>query len=294
MTLVSQERAILFADVSGSTSLYEKLGDKPAAKAIETLLDELRGVVTRHHGKVVKTIGDELMVVFGKPGPACEAAKEMQHRVTALPPAMGVKLAVRIGFHFGPVLEEKGDFWGDGVNTAARLAGLAKGGQILTSGATADTLPAAHRSNLRDLDVLPVKGKQDAVHVFELVWGDMEDATQVARLASSARVVTRLTLQIGGQSVEFPQEKTELVLGRDATCDIVVGEMTASRLHARIERRGVQYVLIDESTNGTYVEIEGDREVLLHRDRVMLRGRGKIAFGTSTGRAVELLLFDCS
>jgi len=74
----------------------------------------------------------------------------------------------------------------------------------------------------------------------------------------------------------------------------VVSEKTASRLHARIERRGVQYILIDESTNGTYVQIGGDREVLLRRDRVMLRGRGKIAFGSSTTSAVELLLFDCS
>jgi adenylate cyclase len=94
--------------------------------------------------------------------------------------------------------------------------------------------------------------------------------------------------------MEFPREKTVLSLGRDSTCDIVVSEKTASRLHARIERRGVQYILIDESTNGTYVAIEGDREVLLRRDRVMLRGRGKIAFGTSTAAAAELVLFDCS
>jgi len=294
MTLISQERAILFADVSGSTALYERLGDKPAAKAIEACLEELRGVVARHNGKVVKTIGDELMVVFDRPGLACVAAKEMQQRVSALPPAAGVKLAISIGFHFGPMLEEGGDFWGDGVNTAKRLAEFAKAGQILTSGATADTLPHVHRSNLRDLDVVPVKGKQDAVRVFELIWGDMDDATQVARLAPSALGTTRLSLQIGGHRLHFPSKKTELVLGRDATCDIVVAEMTASRLHARIARRGAQYVLIDESTNGTCVEIEGEREVLLHRDRIMLHGRGKIAFGTTTARAAEVLLFDCS
>ena len=71
-------------------------------------------------------------------------------------------------------------------------------------------------------------------------------------------------------------------------------EKTASRKHARIERKGVQYVLVDESTNGTYVAIEGEREVLLRRDSVMLRGRGKFALGTSTDTALELVLFDCS
>jgi class 3 adenylate cyclase len=294
MTLISKERAILFADVSGSTALYELLGDKPAAKAIEACLGELRIIVAKRDGVVVKTIGDEIMVVFGNPEAACNAAREMQQRMIALPPTAGVKLAIRIGFHFGLVLEDKGDFWGDGVNTAARLAGLAKAGQILTSGATANALPAAQRTDFRDLDAIQVKGKHEAVRVFELMWGDVDEATQFAGLASSAKVQVRLILEVGERTMEFPPEKTMLSLGRDSSCDIVVSEKTASRLHARIERRGVQYTLVDESTNGTYVAIEGDREVLLRRDRVMLRGRGKIAFGTSTAAAAELVLFDCS
>ena len=294
MTLISKERAILFADVSGSTALYELLGDKPAAKAIEACLGELRIIVAKRDGVVVKTIGDEIMVVFGNPEAACNAAREMQQRMIALPPAAGVKLAIRIGFHFGLVLEDKGDFWGDGVNTAARLAGLAKAGQILTSGATANALPAAQRTDLLDRDAIQVKGKHEAVRVFELLWGDVDEATQFAGLASSAKVQVRLILEVGERTMEFPREKTMLSLGRDSSCDIVVSEKTASRLHARIERRGVQYILIDESTNGTYVAIGGDREVLLRRDRVMLRGRGKIAFGTSTATAAELVLFDCS
>ena len=294
MTLVSKERAILFADVSGSTALYELLGDKPAAKAIDACLGALKEVISTRDGQVVKTIGDELMVVFNNPEAACEAAREMQQRMAALPPTAGAKLAIRIGFHYGLVLEDKGDFWGDGVNTAARLAGLAKSGQILTTGATANALPGVQRANLRDLDAITVKGKQDAVRVFELMWGDTEDATQVAGLASSAKVEAKLTLEVGERTVIFPRDKTMLILGRENTCDLVVREKTASRLHARIERRGVQYVLVDESTNGTYVAIEGDREVLLRRDSVMLRGRGKLALGTSTDSAQELVLFDCS
>jgi len=294
MTLISKERAILFADVSGSTALYELLGDKPAAKAIDAVLGALREVIASRDGLVVKTIGDELMVVFNNPEAACEAAREMQQRMATWPPISGAKLAIRIGFHHGLVLEDKGDFWGDGVNTAARLAGLAKAGQILTTGATANALPGVQRGNLRDLDAISVKGKQDAVRVFELMWGDTEDSTAYARPAASANVQASLTLEIGERTIGFPRDKQVLILGRENTCDIVVLEKTASRKHARIERKGVQYVLVDESTNGTYVAIEGEREVLLRRDSVMLRGRGKIALGTSTDTAVMLVLFDCS
>jgi hypothetical protein len=205
-----------------------------------------------------------------------------------------VKFAIRIGFHFGPVLEDKADFLGDGVNTAARLTSLAKSGQILTSGATANTLSTTQRIYLRDLDNISVKGKHEAVRVYELLWGDTEDATQVAGLASSANVKAMLTLEIGERTMDFPEGKTVLTMGRERTCDVVVAEKTASRNHARIERSGLQFVLIDESTNGTYVAMEGHNEVLLRRDRVMLRGRGKIGFGTSTAKAAELMLFDCS
>ena len=294
MTFISKERAILFADVSGSTALYELLGDKPAAKAIDACLGALKEVIAARDGAVVKTIGDELMVVFNNPEAACEAAREMQQRMANWPPTAGAKLVIRIGFHFGLVLEDKGDFWGDGVNTAARLAGLAKAGQILTTGATANALPGLQRSNLRDLDAISVKGKHDAVRVFELMWGDTEDATHVASMAASAKVQTRLTLEVGERTIGFPRDKSAMIFGREAGCDIVIAEKTASRRHARIERRGVQYVLVDESTNGTYVAIEGDREVLLRRDSVMLRGRGKIALGTSTETAAEVVLFDCS
>src|SRR5260221_697385 len=146
MTLISKERAILFADVSGSTALYELLGDKPAAKAIEACLGELRIIVAKRDGVVVKTIGDEIMVVFGNPEAACNAAREMQQRMIALPPTAGVKLAIRIGFHFGLVLEDKGDFWGDGVNTAARLASPASPRRARSSPAAPPRTPCPPRN----------------------------------------------------------------------------------------------------------------------------------------------------
>ncbi len=127
-----------------------------------------------------------------------------------------------------------------------------------------------------------------------MIWEETEVLTQLVSIAASGRVEARLWLRVGDRTLDFPQNKTVLSLGRDAGCDLVVQEKAASRKHARIERSGVQYILIDESSNGTYVVIEGEREVLLRRDRIMLRGRGKIAFGTSTGAASELLSFECS
>ena len=293
MTLVSKERAILFADVSDSTAIYELLGDKPAAKAIDACLAVAGQIVVRWQGTVVKTIGDEIMAAFPTAAAACEAAKAMQAEVGAMPTNGGVKFAIKVGFHFGHVLEDRDDFWGDGVNTAARLAGLARRGQILTSGASVAKFTPQLRAGTRDLDAHNVKGKQDAVHVFEVVWEEDLDSTQFVTRAHAPEMQARLVLSHPGAKLEFPPGLGVLWLGRDAECELVVMERTASRRHARIERRDTQFFLVDDSTNGTYVSIESDREVWLRREQVLLRGCGRISLGQPAKGAVDVVAFEC-
>ena len=292
MTLISREFAILFADVTGSTRLYEEMGDKPAAKAIERVLVEMQAVVAQWGGRVVKTIGDEVMAAFTKAGAAAEAARSMQERVDAMLPVAGHKFAIRVGFHFGPVLEDKDDFWGDGVNTAARIAGLAKARQILTSAATAAALPPQFQPLMRDLDAQAVKGKQDGVHVFEMLWQADEETTQMVHTPTQLHRSRPIVLSLGGRPVVFPMEKGSVSLGRDAGSDIHVTEKSASRQHARIELRGAQYFLVDVSSNGTYVTLDGDQEVLVRREQIMLRVGGKAAFGVAASLATEVLTFS--
>ena len=140
------DKAILFADVSGSTRLYETLGDTQALAAIENCLGILKKLTVEHKGRVIKTIGDEIMAAFPDANTAVHVATEMQLAITAEPPIGNAKVAIRIGFHFGPVLENvsDGDVFGDTVNTAARMAGIAKGGQIITSGVTVKKNAADH------------------------------------------------------------------------------------------------------------------------------------------------------
>lgn len=292
MTLVSQERAILFADVSGSTRLYELLGDKPAAKAIDACLASLSEVVAAHRGRVVKTIGDEIMAVFPRAEDASNAAHDMQHRVKDMAPVSGHSLRIRVGFQFGMVLEDKNDFWGDGVNVAARIAGLAKAGQVLTSAATVNAMPAWQRRNLRELADIAIKGKQEALDIFELLWEDTDDATHIVGVRTISRPVAKLKLEFKGKSITFDPAATVLAIGRDPAGEVVLTGKNASRRHARIERRRDQYFLIDESTNGTYLTLDGDVELLLRRDQALLRGSGLVSFGAaSTDPDAETMRF---
>ena len=278
--------AILFADVSGSTALYEKLGDRRALQAVDSILDQLRAATTGWKGRVIKTLGDEIMAVFPTAADAASAAEDMQARVARLPPFGDLRLGVRIGLHVGPVLEEAGDVFGDAVNTAARMTGMAKSGQIVTTEATVVTLPSPQQTRTRDLDLLPVKGKQGELRLFEILWQDDDDLTLLGtREHLDAPEPRSLHLAHGDRMLVMSPELPTVLIGRDAASDIVIAHRTASRLHGRIELRKDKYFYTDLSTNGTYVVIAGDAEIRLRREEIMLRGQGRLAYGHSAGDA---------
>jgi class 3 adenylate cyclase len=272
--------AILFADVSGSTSLYERLGDHGALAAVASVMDVLRGAANDAQGRVVKTIGDEIMAVFPGATEAARAALDMHERVAQLPPFGDRRLAIRVGFHLGPVLEEQNDVFGDVVNTAARVAGLAKPGQIVTTQQAVEALPPLLQEATRDLDAFSLRGKQEALRVFELLREDSGDLTLAATRtqASAARNVV-LRLSHAGLILTVGPEAPVALMGRDPASQIVIAHRTASRLHGRFERRRDQYFYVDLSTNGTYVAISGQAEVLLRYEQMLLSGSGTLAIG---------------
>jgi adenylate cyclase len=272
-----REVAVLFADVAGSTRLYEQLGDQKALAAIGECLAIVAATAAGHGGRLVKTIGDEAMVAFPGAAEAVSAAAEFQQRMTEHTRERNLRLAFRVGIHCGPALETGGDMFGDSVNVAARMVALAKSGQVIISAATAERLSSELRARVREVDILTVKGKEKDIAILELVWQDSADLTTLTtrpRLRAS-----RLELVHGTRALELGPAASVLTLGRDAQNDVVIADRLGSRLHARIERRRDKFVLIDQSSNGTYVTVDGEAEIALRREELMLRGRGHISFG---------------
>ena len=278
---------VLFADVAGSTKLYEALGDKRAKRVVDECIELMRSVVEKHGGRVVKTIGDEVMCVLSDAENGCLAAMDMQVRIAALSAASNIKRAIRIGLHFGPVIEENNDVFGDTVNLAARMAGLAKGAQIFTTRGTVDHLSRLLQRSIRNIAALSVKGKADDVQVCEVIWLAGDELTMATPSILTSARETSLVLRYGGTELVVRQTNASIILGRDASCQIAVADRMASRQHAHIERRRDKFFLVDQSTNGTFVVFLGEPEIVLRREEVMLRGQGSIAFGRSVEQAQE-------
>ena len=293
MTQTEPHFAVLFADVSNSTQLYERLGNVQALSTVTRSLELARDAGARCGGRLVKTVGDEVMLVFPTPLQAAEAAVEIQNRMAELAEALGQRLAFHVGFHYGPAIEQGGDIYGDSVNLAARLVALAKGGQILTSSETVESLPPYARPQLRDLKTMTIKGKQHDLGVVELIWQATADLTMVGR--PPVLEVIQVELRHGDSTMTLNAATHAITLGRDEQNDVVIKDQRASRLHARIERRHDKFALVDSSANGTYVTFDGEREFFLHRQECLLKGTGRISFGRPfESNANDTVSFVCS
>lgn len=292
-----KDLTVVFADLAGSSHLYDLLGDDRALAVVAEGLKGLDGLVGANRGRIVKTIGDEIMGVFPSADDAAEAAGRMQAEVEQVPlpaEASSHPLSVRVGFHAGPVVEEKGDFFGNTVNVAARLVTLAKAKQILTTRQTLEKLSKVYRSRGRFVDKTAVKGIEGEFEIFEVERPDDTARTLVRfpeLLDEGVDAGARLYLRADEREVVLSKEKRIVTIGRDDENDLVATGSSVSRYHARIEMRRNRFLLIDLSTNGTYVKPEGHPLVHLHRDEFFLEGSGSLGLGDPPGENASVIFY---
>lgn len=276
----------MFADVSGSTALFERLGDKEAMHAVERCLKRMKRSIDGYKGRTIQVVGDELLGAFETAEDACQAAIDMQQRIADLPPVSGLKLTIRIGLHCGEVVEDGNKLTGPAISTAARIAGIARRNQILCSNLLVQALsePSFISADpVPELGSVPEEG--EALTLFQINWPNYQGATvNSAHSAFGPGIPVppeRLCVRHRGKAFLLDDKTPVLTIGRDLGCKLIIDDRKASRQHARVERRGDGFYLVDTSTNGCFVTLSGRQEVMIRRHEIQLESRGQISFGNS-------------
>ena len=276
------EVAILFADVVGSTQLYDRFGDTKASETVAVCLDAMKDATHQYSGTVIKTIGDEVMSTFPSVDQAMGAAMMMQKRISAdNKKEENIPVSIRIGCHFGPVVQEQNDIFGAAVHTANRMTSQAKARQIVISGETVSLMSPELKKQTRQIDVATVRGRLDEVALYELLWNPEEATSMLPTIEweNRDRKASRLLLSFRDRTVLVNDQKKSVNLGRADDNDLVVKGNLISRIHAKIEMRRGKFILIDQSTNGTFIQnVQGD-ERFVRRDTTELLGEGTIGLG---------------
>jgi adenylate cyclase len=279
----SDTLAILFADISGSTRLYETLGNARARQMVAQCLGLMSSRLAPHRGTLVKTIGDEIMCTFPRAEDALRAACDMQDAVENGRPGGDTPMYVRIGFNFGEVLHEAGDVHGDAVNVAARVTAVARARQILATHAAVNALPAELRDKTRHIERASIKGRQNPLDLFHVTWRPAGgDSPRVGTPAyrKPEDYEERLFLRHGEQQFTLSeQHNMGAILGRGAGCQVAVQDDDVSDQHARVECHLGKFIVCDRSASGTYVRFMDGDTVHLVRQDLVLHGSGVMSLG---------------
>jgi adenylate cyclase len=275
----------MFADVAGSTAMYENMGDDLARERISKALNALISISQRHQGKLVKTIGDEILVYFNGMDDAVFAARAIQIAMEDARSPETVGVSIRIGMQYGSTILENDDIFGDTVNVAARVASMAKARQILLTQEIAFMVQSPELSNnMRPYDRLRIKGKHDQLDIYLYAWEEESDMTNMATASSFTNParheeLSNLTLTYTGKDYSIPLDTTSYLMGRGNDCELIVKGDLISRYHSRIEHRRGKYIITDQSTNGTFIRTTGGQSIFLRREEFTLFGSGHISLG---------------
>lgn len=275
LSALEKPLALLFVDIADSTMLYERVGNANAAALTQRVLAHLRRLVEGHGGGVVKSSGDGLLGAFPLADDSVRAALLM----AAAQEEHGLRL--RVGIHFGPVIEGRDDLYGDACNVAARVQQIARPGEILATEALVSRLAPALLGRTRLLNNVAMKGKSAPIRVHRVHAGaeaeEVSDSTTLGFSAAAAMVTLHLSYR--GQSIRMSRALPRLAIGREDRSGLRLVSRQASRQHAVIEFSRESFLLTDHSTNGTFIRSGGSPPVALRRDSTKLVGSGLIGFG---------------
>jgi len=287
------EVAIVFADVVGSTQLYDKFGDTKASETVALCLDVMKDATHQYNGTVIKTIGDEVMSTFPTVEEAMGAAVMMQARISAdTKQEDRITVSIRIGCHYGPVVQEQNDIFGAAVHTANRMTSQAKARQIVISGGTVEQMSPELKKQTRQIDVATVRGKLDEVALYEFLWNPEEATSMLPTIEweNQERNASRLELSFRDKTIEVSDKRKNVIMGRAEDNDLVVKGNLISRIHAKVEMRRGKFMLVDQSTNGTFVMNLMGEETFVRRDSTEISGEGTIGLGRAEEPGASLAI----
>jgi len=275
-----QQLTILFADIANSTWLYQTKGDVLAHRIIAECLEELTSIVSDNHGEVLRTVGDSVLADFSRPDDAFLAAVAMQRRY------LSSHLSLRVGFHVGEVIPDRGDVYGNAVNIAARIAAFAKPTEIYTSEVAVKLLTSDHQAKTGFLDKVEFKGVANPLAVYRVIWressvDDVNDTKIVTSKEDTSRyrVSYRLELRVGDGVYHVDPDNPLVTIGRADGNDIIIDHDSTSRHHAVVEFVRGKYQFRDISTNGSYVVSANRNTHFLRREPLLIESFGVIGVG---------------
>ena len=271
---------VLVAEIPGADRIADALDAAEARRALERCMHRIDLAIEANGGTAQRRGAARVCATFPRGDEAVLSACEMFDRVQSLPPLRGLRMTICVGLHCGAGADEA-------ELGATRLAETAKPGHALASEAVVMQLSPTGRQF-----VAASPSRNPAL--AGLGWTAFAVARQPATAASvpvDRRIEQRVRIRHGQNTLFVDETRPVVLLGRELGNDVVIADPRASRQHARIERRREGFVLIDQSTNGTFLADDSGNESCIKGAELVLAGSGRIGCGFSANEVERELVF---
>lgn len=287
MSTNSHNLAVLCADITGGAELHSLISGSEAEHAIRRCEKRILQTVEGFKGRLVKHDANRLIAYFSETNDALQSAVDMQRRVAALPPLSGISLGIRVGLCVGHSSNEERFFSDDSTNPAALMLQAARPGQLLLSVPARSTTPHWADLMAHERPDVALHCGNRRLGVYEVDWRQNDSAGLLVSETPTARAPRQLALHCGDRTALLTHTTEMIRIGRQPKVDLRVTADRASRDHARIERRQESFVLVDTSTNGTYVTFVGGAEQMVHNRELVLTHDGIFYCGEPASRSTQ-------
>lgn len=273
---------LLYGTVHETTEQPAHLDSDLLGKLLQRRLKRLERVLDAHGGLLVKALPRGLVAGFDSAEAALVGACEMQRRCAVIPQLADTQLSLKIGIHASIKQHLTRHAVDPAEATAAKLSALLGQSGIVLSEQVMENLPAELKETSS-----AIANDGSAIAAFSVDWHAVparplprlsppEDSAGEKPLPPAGSCVI---LRQGDQEFVFGTRQHVIAIGRDMACDLPINSPKVSRKHARIIYRLGNYVLIDTSTNGTYLYPDEGAASRIQKNMIVLSGKGRIGFG---------------
>jgi len=286
-----KQAAVLFSDICGSTSYFEKHGEVTGEKMVRACRRIVGDAILAQGGEL-RPVADTIVALFSTADALVLAGTAAHNALAAAPPGSLVAggppdpLRIHSGAAFGTIMVgDSGDVFGDVMNVAARICDLAGPDQFFVTKTLTNRLSDAKLAETRVIGSFPVRGKAANLEVFEILWAKEGLTARASTFAPAEE--SWVEVRFGDQVARLAPDKTKVRLGRGTTNDVVVTDRAVSREHAEVVHRRGRCYLVDRSTNGTYLRPGRRKPHHVHREELLLEGEGTFSLGRADGPPVS-------
>lgn len=284
------EISVIFIELDCQNGISQRVGKINIENRVRDAMTVLVKNVGEHGGKVVKTTQNQILAIYTHRKKSVQSACQMQQLISYNDCYASMGIALKIGAHYGTATMSRDSISGEVIAVAKKLREVAKPSQIVITKEVQKDIPISLGIELKKCGAIRLKDQIKKTDLFEVLWDASDDSQTCILDGSNGSHEKMMILKYKGKNYQLGKDRNSYLVGRGNQNDLIIEHSAISRAHAQIQYTNGVFKVIDHSSNGTFIAIEGKSEVKIQKSEILLEKSGVLSLGQSTTLASDEII----